>query len=384
MRSHRVLMLVAAGALSAIGLAACGGGPAPSSTGAAASKVQTDAFGFKAMPGSTTVTLQAANAYKPHPPNGGTDDYHCTLVNPHVTQDSYIVADHFYPNSPEVHHAILFLVPPSLVAEAEAADQGGKGWTCFGETALPGQGIGQLSNTPWLAGWAPGHGIDEYPVGTGMPFPAGSLVVMQVHYNLLVGDAPVRVKLVLQLVPATRNLAAMHLDLLPAPPDIPCPAGVTGPLCNRAASLVDLGKRFGQGIVRFVGLLESICGRNPVNPPAGDSTSCTWPIGFSGKIMLVTAHMHLLGQSFSLVLDPGTPKQKTLLDVPKYDFDYQRSYAITPVTVGPGDTLKVSCTWDPKLRQLLPQTRNLPPRFITWGDGSSDEMCLAIVGWVAS
>jgi len=26
----------------------------------------------------------------------------------------------------------------------------------------------------------------------------------------------------------------------------------------------------------------------------------------------------------------------------------------------------------------------LPPRFITWGDGSSDEMCLAILGETAN
>jgi hypothetical protein len=159
---------------------------------------------------------------------------------------------------------------------------------------------------------------------------------------------------------------------------------VSGPLCSRSASLADLGQRFGSHIVRFVDLLETVCGRDASNPLPGDSTSCSWPIDFTGKIIVVTAHMHLLGQSFSLVLDPGTARQKTLLEVPNYNFDYQRSYAIAPVTVGRSDVLRVTCSYDPKLRELLPQTRRLPPRFITWGDGSSDEMCLAIVGWVAS
>ncbi len=188
-----------------------------------------------------------------------------------------------------------------------------------------------------------------------------------------------RAKLVLSTVPATTPLKPLHLDLLPAPPDIPCPAGVTGPLCNRAASLANLGQRFGQQQVDFVNAIESVCGRNPQNPPAGDTTTCTWGIG-SGHIVRVTAHMHLLGRGMKIVLDAGTPQAKTLLDVTNYNFDYQRSYNLaTPVATKPGDTIQVTCTYDATLRQKLPQLRKLPPRFVTWGDGSSDEMCLAIL-----
>ncbi len=66
----------------------------------------------------------------------GTDDYHCTLVNPHVPAASMITSSQFFPESPEVHHAILFLVPPGLARQAQLANVGGKGWTCFGETPL--------------------------------------------------------------------------------------------------------------------------------------------------------------------------------------------------------------------------------------------------------
>ncbi len=107
-------------------------------------------------PTETTITMQGST-YRPSAPAGGTDDYHCTLVNPHVTKNAYIVQAHFYPNSIEVHHAILFLIPPDLAARAVADDKGGKGWTCFGESALPGTASGsQISNTPWLTAWAPG------------------------------------------------------------------------------------------------------------------------------------------------------------------------------------------------------------------------------------
>jgi hypothetical protein len=336
--------------------------------------------GAQSSPAVTTITLQAPHAYKPDPPNGGTDDYHCTLVNPNVSQNSFIVSSEFYPNSIEVHHAILFLVPPALASEAESINQGGKGWTCFGETALPGAGLGQIGETPWLSAWAPGHGEDVLPVGTGQPLPKGSLVVMQIHYNLLLGDKPVRAKLVLHTVPASTPLRPMSLALMPAPPDIPCPAGVSGPLCSRSASLADLGQRFGEGQVGFVDTLESLCGRNASEPPAGDSTSCTMPIWKAGTIVRVGAHMHLLGRTLHIILNPGTPTQKTVLDVSNYNFHYQRAYDLAkPIPVVPGDKIEVSCSWDPTLRQELPSLRNLPPRFVTWGDGSSDEMCLGLV-----
>jgi len=97
----------------------------------------------------------------------------------------------------------------------------------------------------------------------------------------------------------------------------------------------------------------------------------------------VGAHMHLLGQSLQLTLNPGTPTQKTILDVPDYNFHYQRAYNLrTPISVVPGDKIQVTCTYDPTLRQELPTLRNLPPRFVTWGDGSSDEMCLGMVATV--
>ena len=385
MHSRGIARLAGVCAVSALLLAACGGSTPPAGSRGTAPATKAAADAFPHVSGSTTISLEAAHSYQPlPPPGGGTDDYHCTLVNPHITKSSLIVASHFFPNSPEVHHAILFLIPPAFAQDAMAADNNGQGWTCFGETALPRQGFGQLQDTKWLAVWAPGHGLDKAPTGTGMPFPAGSLVVMQVHYNLLAGHAPVRVKLMLQTVPATPKLRPLNLDLLPVPPDIPCPAGVHGSLCNRAASLADLGQRFGPDLPRFVSILENVCGRSETDPPSGDSTSCTWPVQFTGDIVRLIAHMHLLGKTFKVVLDPGTSHARTLLSVANYNFDYQRSYDIKPVHVTPNDSLEVSCSYNPKLRQLLPQLRRLPPRYVTWGDGSSDEMCLAVVGWASS
>ncbi len=332
-------------------------------------------------PHVTTETLELPKAFNPVAPKGGTDLYHCALLAPKIASDQMITSTTFTPGTPfEVHHAILYWVPPSQAAAATRLNDGGKGWTCFGGPGIGGVGtIADLGSSSWLSGWAPGHGSDVEPTGTGMPLPVGSMIVMQIHYNLLTGHKPDRSKVTLQMLPAAgSNLLPLHIDLYPAPIDLPCPAGVTGSLCNRSASLTDIGKRFGPGAVTFDNLLEDACSGG--TPVASDDSTCTWRVGSDAYIWDITAHMHLLGQTFKVTLNPGTANSRVLLDVPSYNFHYQRSYDMaSPVKVVPGDRLQVSCSFNPALRGELPYLRNLPPRYVLWGDGSSDEMCLAIV-----
>ena len=47
--------------------------------------------------------------------------------------------------------------------------------------------------------------------------------------------------------------------------------------------------------------------------------------------------------------------------------------------IGPGDTLRVTCTHDAGLRKQVPQLSKLPPRYVVWGDGTGDEMCIGIM-----
>jgi hypothetical protein len=329
-------------------------------------------------PSVATIYMTMPHPYQPLAAPGTTDDYHCTLVNPHLTQNSFIVSSQFIPGSAEDHHAALFLVPPSSAKSVEQDNDGGKGWTCFGGP-LPGTALVGLAADPLLTFWAPGAGVDDFPKGTGVPLQAGSLVIMQVHYNLLVGNKPVKNSLILRTVPASARLLPLNLNLMLAPPNIPCPAGVTGPLCNRAAELANVGKRFGETAIEEAGGIEGICGENPSDPPSGDTASCTQQMGAGGYIVRVYAHMHLLGVAFKMVLNPGTSKAQTVLDVPNYNFHDQKSYNLaTPIPVTKGEPVQITCTYNPKLEQELPILRDVPNHFVTWGDGSTDEMCIGI------
>ena len=95
--------------------------------------------------------------------------------------------------------------------------------------------------------------------------------------------------------------------------------------------------------------------------------------------------MHLLGRSIKLEVNPGTPQAKVLLDVPAYNFDDQGARELaTPVAVKRGDTLRVTCTYDATLRSKLPELKPLKPRYVLWGEGTSDEMCLGVMLYTAA
>jgi hypothetical protein len=326
----------------------------------------------------TTISLHTP-WYQPRAEAGTTDDYHCTLIDPHVRHDSYIVSSKFTAGSVEDHHAALFLVPPAAATAALRSGVLRHGWTCFGEAALPGTSIFEFLKNPMLSEWAPGHGADVLPLGTGIPLPKGSLVVIQVHYNLLVGHRPVRNRLVLKTVPANAPIKPLKLDIMLAAPNIPCPTGSSGPLCSPEASLVNQGVRFGPAAEQEAAGIDGLCHIDPTSPPASDTASCDSVITNSGYIVRTQAHMHLLGVSFKMVLDPGTSRARTVLGVPEYNFHYQRAYNLAhPVPVTAGEPVRVTCTYNPQLEQELPDLRRVAPHFVTWGDGSTDEMCIGL------
>ena len=92
--------------------------------------------------------------------------------------------------------------------------------------------------------------------------------------------------------------------------------------------------------------------------------------------------MHLLGRSIRVDLVRADGTKRNLLDVKTFDFDDQRALRLSqPVTVHAGDSLRVTCTHDATLRAQLPELQGLQPRYVVWGEGSSDEMCLGIVSY---
>ena len=328
--------------------------------------------------GETRRTIAMPGSYTPSAPYGtGTDDYRCFLLDPELQKDAWLTGTQVLPGNPEVvHHVILFRVPPGQVAAAEAKDaaEEDEGWTCFGGTGL--ERFTDVDDASWLGAWAPGGKESVVKPGFGTRLATGSRIVMQVHYNLLAGVQPDTSAAQLRLAPGKRPYQALHTMLLPAPVELPCRAKYAdGPLCDRAAALADVKERFGaEGNTADV--LHFLCGTEPT---PGNTQSCVRTLAEPMTIHGVSGHMHLLGRSIKIEVNPGTPQARTVLDIPLWDFDDQGSRPIEPVRLEAFEQVKVTCTHVQWLRDKLPSFEGQPDRYVVWGEGTTDEMCLGML-----
>jgi hypothetical protein len=342
-----------------------------------------------------TVSLAPPKAYTPHATGGGLDDYHCFLLDPKLKQNAFVTAALIKPQRTGiVHHVILFEAagPQATAATQLNAANGGKGWTCFGGPGLPVDvstpgSLDRLGQPPWIAAWVPGHTTNALPKGTGVLLHAGAKIVMQVHYNLIAASGPDRSQAELRLRPASAGLTQLETQLIAAPVELPCPDGVTGTKCTRVQALQDEVDHYGAEAAFIPAALLKVCNKTladyAVDVGSGKSigTSCDRAVSRTETIYGVAGHMHLRGRDIKVVLDPGTAKEQTLLHIPAWDFHWQDVYYLThPITVGVGDTIRVSCTFDnSRAAQPVVGAKQLAPRYVVWGEGTTDEMCLGML-----
>ena len=137
--------------------------------------------------------------------------------------------------------------------------------------------------------------------------------------------------------------------------------GGARPTLNRAASLALLGQQWGPLRPSYGRRVGAELRAQHHGSTRGRHDDVHEPVGFAGKILRIQPHMHLLGTGMKVTLDPGTPRQRVLLNDTAYDFDYQRSFDMPkPIPVISSDKISVECTYDPQLEQELPQLRRLP------------------------
>jgi hypothetical protein len=333
--------------------------------------------------GERIVTVAVPADFAPQAPAGATDEYRCFVVDPEVADDVMITGTEFLPGNPAiVHHSILFAAHPEQVPAAEELDAAdpGPGYECFGGSRLPARGgaLSGLDESDWITAWAPGGAPNEMPEGYGMALPAGGRIVIQMHYNLRseqgIDNTAVRLRV------SDRRLKSLRTMLLPAPVELPCAPGESGRLCDRTDAVDDVVSRFGADSGATIAGLQLLCGGDPDDPRASSVQTCDRPVTKSARIFAVAGHMHLLGREISVTLNPGRSDSQKLLDITNWDFDQQGAIPLDrPARVGPGDTLRVRCRHDATLRGQLPALQGTPARYVVWGEGTTDEMCLAIL-----
>ncbi|MFI6511681.1 monooxygenase [Streptosporangium sp. NPDC050855] len=329
--------------------------------------------------GERFVNLALPRPYTPDAPPGATDEYRCFLLDPGLTAPAFLTGNQFLPqNTDLVHHAIVYAVEKDAAEKADALDAStpGDGWTCFGDAGI--------EKGKWIGHWAPGADETLLTQKVGHPVAAGSRLVLQVHYNLLATQGKTgsdRSGIRLRFADGDSKITALETTQLPAPVELPCTPQESGPLCDRDAAVKDLGRRFGEQSSQAPNWLAGMCNKGQPLPP-GDTQHCELPLPVDGTIYALAGHMHLLGRSIKVELNHGRSGERALLDIPKYDFDEQAIRPLAePVAVKKGDRLRVTCTHDAGLRTMLPALKGSAPRYVVWGEGTSDEMCLGLVLW---
>jgi mono/diheme cytochrome c family protein len=309
------------------------------------------------------------------------DDYRCQIYDPEIDADRFLTGYGFEPDQTEVvHHALLFHVKGSAreAAEATAAANPDIGWGCGG---LP--GFGGAGDTKQIMSWAPGQDPTVLPEDVGIAVAANDFFVVQIHYHYEpeTADVPPDESTVLldfadedDLAAAGGSLDPIDLTLYLGPAEIPCSTTETGPLCDREAAVHKLIEEQGR-LAGFVGdVLMATCGATVADfadmTDGVASSSCDHRAQ-PGEIISIWGHEHEIGSSFRMTLNPGAPDERVLLDIPRWDFDWQLNYEpIETIVLEPGDTIRVECEWD---RSKIPE--DAEPRYIVWSEGTNDEMC---------
>lgn len=93
------------------------------------------------------------------------------------------------------------------------------------------------------------------------------------------------------------------------------------------------------------------------------------------------AHMHVRGKAFKYeLLTPGQPPE-VLLDLPRYDFNWQLQYTcVQPKVIPPGSTLKITAVFDNSAGN--PANPD-PSKVVRWGEQTNDEMMIGYIEHVA-
>jgi hypothetical protein len=316
------------------------------------------------------LTLQLEEPYIPD--ENATDDYRCFAFPLDIDSSRYVTGYEFVPDTTEmVHHGIVYLVNRSAqqTIKRRNFEDGRIGWSCYG-------GVGLSTRSEMIGTWAPGTLPTSYPDGTGFRVDPDDIVVIQMHYNLAITRQPDEIMVTLQLADEELPIDELRIYPLTAPVEIPCPTGVDGSQCNRISALDRVARLYGQEFHYFPDSLLQNCDQTLAdyadNTGENATTYCDYPISAPITAYSVFGHMHELGWSFQLELNPDSDAPVMMLDIPSWDFHWQDTYQfVEPLQLQRGDVVRMTCQWDNTLSEN--------PRYVVWGEGTDDEMCFGAI-----
>jgi len=275
--------------------------------------VKPDADEWKLGPPDAIVEIPAFTV-----PATGTIEYQCPEVKNPIGRDVWIRAMEVHVGNKSVVHHIIVNSPSDVRTDNQSRGQGGGGRTFC---QAPGN----------LGGFAPGLQPIQFPKDTGVLYPKEANFLFQVHYTASGKEATDR--------------SRVGLYFYKTPPKYPLRMNVMGD--NRFA----------------------------IPPGAKDFTvTSTREIQRDMLVYDIMPHSHVRGKASRMTAIFADGHQQILLNVPRWDFNWQTGYVLTePVLLPKGTKLVWDMTWDNS--QQNPANPD-PTQTVHWGDQTWEEMGL--------
>jgi hypothetical protein len=268
-------------------------------------------------------------------------------------------------NRSVVHHAGVFVVD---IPEGASIDAQGRLITPNGKPATDrGEGLAGRADTTALPGankllsWVPGRGVDAHRADIGKRIPAGKYINWQVHYNPI-GKAQTdrtRLGIWFNKVPVTHELLIRQAgDPL---------ATTKGGLSLYRAEGKEVEYTADEGSTRRRS-------KTPNIPPYAENWKLTGitPVTEDITLYAMSPHMHLRGKSLRWVVVYPDGREQTILDVPKFDFNWQIQYELAePLHIPAGSKILGIGAYDNSPKNRWNPSPNLE---VFWSEQSWDEM----------
>lgn len=198
---------------------------------------------------------------------------------------------------------------------------------------MPDDAIGIGEGKGYFAGYVPGVRADALPDGMARLVPAGARLAFQVHYT------PV----------GTVQEDLSRIGLVFADP-----ATITHRVVSSSALQRDL----------------EIPAREANYRAEAKSRRIPW----STLLLSMSPHMHLRGKAIRYEAEYPDGTREVLLDVLRYDFNWQTEYRLTnPLTLPPGTRIHAVAHFD---NSATNPSNPDPNKTVSWGDQSWDEMMI--------
>jgi hypothetical protein len=278
--------------------------------------------------GQPDIVLQPARPY--NLAADGDDVYRNFVIKTDFPEERWVQGVVVHPgNRSIVHHVIIYVDGMQMSDKLEGKDKDGQpGYTSFG-------GPGFLP-TGALGGWVPGNSPRFLPDGVGRRLPKGARLVIQVHYHKNGRPETDQTQVALYFAKSTIDKEA------------------------RDKFAINFGFRI-----------------EPNDPNCAAEAETT--LADSCHVLDVTPHMHWLGHDMKVwaTLPDGT--EKPIIWIKDWDFNWQETYRLkTPLALPAGTKVHMLAHFDNSARNLHNPNR-LHPRVTTWGESTTDEMCIAFL-----